>query len=110
MKARGDGRKPSLNFYTDERRIAFFYRAEFKTKKDECTEISISFSSFDATSFGRVVHGKSLDTSQVKSRGIMLSDRKAASFKLEIGDVSAKPLLQERIRNKHVKLVQERSA
>jgi hypothetical protein len=40
----------------------------------------------------------------------MVSDRKAGPFKLEIGDVSAKPLLLERIRNNHVKLVQERSA
>jgi hypothetical protein len=32
MKVRGDGRQSSLNFYTDERRIAFSYRAEFKTK------------------------------------------------------------------------------
>jgi hypothetical protein len=91
--------------------VALPFPTEQNSKqRHEWTEVSIPLSSFVATSFGRVVHGKSLDTSQVKSRGIMLSDRKFASFKLEIGDVSAKLLLQERIRNNHVKLVQERSA
>ena len=33
-RVRGDGREYSFNLYTPSRRIAFSYRAKFKTKKD----------------------------------------------------------------------------
>jgi NADH dehydrogenase [ubiquinone] 1 alpha subcomplex assembly factor 1 len=88
MKVRGDGREYSLNLYTAERRMAFSYRAKFKTKKNEWTEISIPLSKFVATSFGRVLRGQSLNPNQINSLGIMLGDKKAGTFKLEIGNVS----------------------
>ena len=88
IKVRGDGREYSLNLYTAERRMAFSYRAKFKTKKNEWTEIRIPVSKFVATSFGRVVRGQSLNANQINGLGIMLGDKKAGTFKLEIGSVS----------------------
>lgn len=89
MKVRGDGREYNLNLYTADRRMAFSYRAKFKTEKNKWTEIRIPVSKFVATSFGRVVRGQSLNPEQISSLGIMLSDKKAGTFKLEIDSVSA---------------------
>ena len=65
------------------RRIAFSYRAKFETKQDEWIEVRIPVDEFEATSFGRVVRGQ-LDPSQVNGLGILLGDKKAGPFKLEV--------------------------
>jgi len=83
-RVRGDGRKYNLNLYTPARRIAFSYRAEFETKKDEWIEVRVPVDKFVATSFGRVVSNQGPDPSQVNGLGILLGDKKAGPFKLEV--------------------------
>jgi monofunctional biosynthetic peptidoglycan transglycosylase len=83
-RVRGDGREYSLNLYTPTRRMAFSYRAKFRTRKDEWTEVRIPLEKFVATSFGRVVSNQPLDPSEVNGLGILLGDKKAGPFKLEI--------------------------
>jgi monofunctional biosynthetic peptidoglycan transglycosylase len=80
----GDGRKYSLNLYTPSKRIAFSYRAEFETKKNEWIEVRVPLDKFVATSFGRVVRSEQLDPSEVNGLGILLGDKKAGPFQLEI--------------------------
>lgn len=84
MRVRGDGRKYSLNLYTPTRLIAFSYRAEFKTKKDEWIEVAVPLDRFVATSFGRVLRDQKLDPTEVNGVGILLGDKKAGAFSLEI--------------------------
>ena len=83
-RVRGDGREYSLNLYTPTRRTAFSYRAEFKTRKDEWIEVRIPLDTFVATSFGRIIRNQQLDPSEVTGLGILLGDKKAGPFKLEI--------------------------
>jgi monofunctional biosynthetic peptidoglycan transglycosylase len=64
--------------------MAFSYRAKFRTRKDEWTEVRIPLEKFVATSFGRVVSNQPLDPSEVNGLGILLGDKKAGPFKLEI--------------------------
>jgi monofunctional biosynthetic peptidoglycan transglycosylase len=84
VRVRGDGREYSLNLYTPRRRMAFSYRAKFRTSKDEWIEVRIPLDKFVATSFGRVIRNQELDPSEVNGLGVLLGDKKAGPFELEI--------------------------
>jgi len=88
MKVRGDGRDYTLNLYTPARRMAFSYRATFPTTRGEWTTVTVPLSKLVATSFGRVVSNSPLNPQQVSGIGILLGDKKAGSFKLEIESIS----------------------
>ena len=88
-RVRGDGREYSLNLYTPTRRMAFSYRAKFRTQKDEWIEVRIPLEKFEATSFGRVVRNRPLDPREVNGLGILLGDKKAGPFQLEIDWIKA---------------------
>jgi transforming growth factor-beta-induced protein len=88
-RVRGDGRVYSLNLYTPTRRTAFSYQAKFRTSKDEWIEVRIPLDRFVATSFGRVVRNQQLDPSDVNGLGILLGDKKAGPFELEIDWIKA---------------------
>jgi monofunctional biosynthetic peptidoglycan transglycosylase len=103
VRVRGDGREYSLNLYTPTRRIAFSYRAKFKSKKDDWIEVHVPLDEFVATSFGRVVRNQPLDPTEVNGLGILLGDKKAGPFKLEIdwikvsaGSLCARKMLIQR--------------
>jgi monofunctional biosynthetic peptidoglycan transglycosylase len=85
LKVRGDGRTYYANVHIPTRRIAFSYRADFSTKRDKWQEIRIPLKDFRATSFGRrVPDAAPLDTGNVESLGLLLADKKAGPFKLEV--------------------------
>ena len=72
------------------RRMAFSYRATFPTTKDEWTTVKIPLSKFSATSFGRAVSNSPLNAERVSGIGILLGDKKAGPFKLEIESILVK--------------------
>lgn len=88
MKVRGDGREYTLNLYTPDRRMAFSYRASFRTKADEWTDVRIPVSKFVATSFGRVVTNAPLNASRVSGMGVLLGDKRPGAFRLEIQSIA----------------------
>jgi NADH dehydrogenase [ubiquinone] 1 alpha subcomplex assembly factor 1 len=88
-RVRGDGREYSLNLYTPGRRTAFSYRSKFKTKKDEWIEVRLPLEDFEATWFGRVLPNQKLDPTMVSGLGILLGDKKAGPFKLEVDWIKA---------------------
>ena len=88
-RVRGDGREYDLNLYTPTRRIAFAYRAKFETRKGQWIEVRIPLDTFVATSFGRVVRNQQLDPSEVNGFGILLGDKKAGPFQLEVEWIKA---------------------
>jgi len=88
VKVRGDGRDYTLNLYTPARRMAFSYRVTFPTTQGEWTEVSVPLSKFVATSFGRVVSNAPLTPQNVSGIGILLGDKKAGPFKLEIESIA----------------------
>ena len=83
-RVRGDGRKYNFNLYVPRPLTAFSYRADFETRKDEWIEVAIPLDEFEATSFGRVVQNQPLNPAEVSGLGILLGDKKAGSFKLEV--------------------------
>ncbi|MEI7699801.1 MAG: CIA30 family protein [Planctomycetia bacterium] len=84
-KVRGDGRAYTLNLYPNRSRTAFSYRATVKTEKDQWIEIRVPLSQFEATSFGRVVRETGgVKPEEVTSIGVLLGDKKAGPFRMEI--------------------------
>jgi NADH dehydrogenase [ubiquinone] 1 alpha subcomplex assembly factor 1 len=88
MKVRGDGRNYNLNLYPTVRRTAFSFRADFETKKSEWTEVKVRLSDLVATSFGRTVQGVRLNPNDINGIGILLGDKKAGPFQLEVSSIS----------------------
>lgn len=87
-KVRGDGREYLLNLYLNKPLIAFSYRATVQTKKDEWIEVKVPLDKFEATSFGRVVKDAgSVKPEEINAVGLMLSDKKAGPFKMEIESI-----------------------
>ncbi len=89
VRLKGDGREYVLNLYTKSRRMAFSYRAPLPTKQGEWTEVSVPIAEFIPTAFGRQVQGMGpVQPDQIVGLGLMLSDKKAGLFKLEVDSVS----------------------
>jgi len=85
VKVRGDGREYSLNLYPNKPLIAFSYRAAVQTKKDEWIEIKLPLDKFEATSFGRPVKDAGpVNPEEINALGLMLGDKKAGPFKMEV--------------------------
>jgi monofunctional biosynthetic peptidoglycan transglycosylase len=84
LRVRGDGRKYTFNLYIPTQRVAFSYQADFETKADEWTEITLPLDSFQAKSFGRPVRDPKLDPLQVNSIGILLGDKKPGAFQIVV--------------------------
>jgi NADH dehydrogenase [ubiquinone] 1 alpha subcomplex assembly factor 1 len=85
VKVKGDGRDYTLNLYLDRPLIAFSYRAALPTKKGEWVEVRLPLDQFEATSFGRVVkNAGAVKPAEVNALGVMLSDKKAGPFQLEL--------------------------
>lgn len=89
-RVRGDGRKYNFNLYVPRRLTAFSYRADFETKKDDWIEVELPLAKFEATSFGRVVQNQPLDPAEINGLGILLGDKKAGPFKLEVQWIKVK--------------------
>ena len=85
LRVKGDGREYVLNLYTKSRRMAFSYRAQLPTTKDEWTEVRVPLEEFIPTSFGRRVQGMGpVEPDQINGLGFMLSDKKPGKFRLQV--------------------------
>lgn len=87
-KVKGDGREYHMNLSVPTFQIAYNYRAVFQTKKDEWIEVKLPLDKFEATSFGQVVkNAGQVKPNSVNALGIMLSDKKAGPFKMEVESI-----------------------
>jgi monofunctional biosynthetic peptidoglycan transglycosylase len=85
LRVRGDGHRYKINFKTDDSFDGLLYRAVFDTQPGRWQTIVIPFSVFEPTYRGRVVENSpALDLSRVRSLGLMISDKQAGPFVLEI--------------------------
>ena len=87
-RVRGDGREYSMNLYLDKPLIAYSYRAEVQTKKDEWIEVKLPLDKFEATSFGRMVKDAgAVKPQEINGLGFLLGDKKAGPFKMEVESI-----------------------
>ena len=90
LRIRGDDRRYKINLKTDIRADGILYRAIFETREGEWQTLRLPFGEFLPTLRGRVVpEAPPLDLSCVTSLGLMISDRQAGPFRLEITLIGA---------------------
>jgi len=91
MRVRGDGRTYDFNLYVPTQMTAYSFRQSFETKKGEWTEVELPLAKFQATWFGRSLTDRPLDAAKVNGIGILLGDKKAGPFELEIDWIKVRP-------------------
>lgn len=89
IRVRGDGREYNFNLYAQNNLGGYSYRQSFKTKQGEWVEAKLPLDKFVATWRGRVFRNQKLDLTQVAGMGILLGDKKAGRFKLEVEWIKA---------------------
>jgi len=90
LHVRGDGRRYKFTVRTESGFDAPNYQAEFTTKRGEWEEHRFSFKDFVPTFRGRVLTDvPPPNPSKIASVGVLISDKQAGPFRLEIGWIKA---------------------
>lgn len=86
MRVKGDGRTYQLRLATDARHrdSAVSYGAEFATEAAQWIVVRIPFESLPPSWRGEKLDGPAFDASKVEEIGILIGDKKAGRFSLEI--------------------------
>ena len=90
LRVRGDGRRYKFTVRTEAGFNALNYQAEFTTKRGEWEEHRLAFKDFMPTFRGRVLTDvPPLIPSKITSVGLLISDKKAGPFRLEMSWIKA---------------------
>jgi monofunctional biosynthetic peptidoglycan transglycosylase len=90
MRVKGDGKRYKLRIRTDAAYDGPAYEAAFATEAQEWTLIWLPFSSFHPVFRGRPVRGMpKLEGKDVQQIGLMISDKQAGLFRLEMDWIGA---------------------
>jgi monofunctional biosynthetic peptidoglycan transglycosylase len=90
LRVLGDGKRYKLNLRTDRALDGVLYRAPFDTRAGQWITIDLPFSEFVPSFRGRVVpDAPTLEPGRVVSLGLLISDRQAGPFRLEIAWIAA---------------------
>ena len=88
LRIRGDGRRYKVNLRTDLARRDILYASMFETRAGEWQDVTVPFEELQPTFRGRLLEDcPPLDPSRVTSVGLMISDRQAGPFRLEIARI-----------------------
>ena len=90
MRLRGDGRRYRLRFRTDGRLDGPSYEVSFQTEPNVWMDINVPFEGFSPTYRGRALTNMpALAPERIEQIGLMIADRQAGAFKLEIDWIAA---------------------
>jgi monofunctional biosynthetic peptidoglycan transglycosylase len=90
MRFCGDGRRYKLDLKTDSPLDGILYRTPFETSKGEWQTRYFPFSKFKASFRGRrFAEAPPLDPARITSIGVLISDKQAGQFRLEIAWIAA---------------------
>ncbi len=88
LKVRGDGQVYRLSLRPDADWDRLSWRAPFATRDGEWVTIDLAFEDFVPSWRGRLVASESrLDTSVIHQLGIMITDKQAGPFELELASI-----------------------
>lgn len=88
LRVRGDGRRYKLNLRTSEAFDGVVYQATFTTQPGAWQTVELPLAGFAPRFRGRPVAGK-LDRAGVCSLGLLISDKQAGPFRLELSSITA---------------------
>jgi monofunctional biosynthetic peptidoglycan transglycosylase len=88
LRVRGDGKRYKLNLRTSGDFDGVVYQAAFETVAGEWQTVRLPLASFAPRFRGRPVTG-TLDPARVCSLGLLISDRQAGPFRLEVATIRA---------------------
>ena len=92
LRVRGDGRSYKFSVRTGAGFDTPLYQCSFTTRQGEWEEHRLAFSDFVPTFRGRVLTDVlPLNPAKVNSVGLLISDKQAGPFRLEIGWIKAAP-------------------
>jgi hypothetical protein len=91
LRAKGDGRTYLLCLKDRDARDGFLYQADLPTREGEWTTTRISFEEFVPTRMGQAVNSGPIDPSKVRSVTLMLADKQAGPYRLEVHWINAYP-------------------
>ena len=90
LEVRGDGRMYQLRLRTDDRFDGVAYRALFDTREGEWLTVHLPFDDFQPVFRGQVLEDRDpLDPAAVHQVALMLADKQAGPFSLEVRRLSA---------------------
>jgi NADH dehydrogenase [ubiquinone] 1 alpha subcomplex assembly factor 1 len=89
LRVLGDGKMYRLRIYSESTGNNIAYNATFETTPENWILVYIPFSSMVPTYFGNIVDVGSLDTSNIRSFGFMLSDKQPGEFDLQVDWIRA---------------------
>jgi monofunctional biosynthetic peptidoglycan transglycosylase len=90
LRARGDGRRYKLTIRTDDGFDGLQYQHPFATAAGEWRDVRLPLSGFHASFRGRrIPDAPPLDPARIRAVGLMISDRQAGPFRLEVAKLTA---------------------
>ena len=89
LRVRGDGKRYRLNLRTDSGFDGVQYQAAFTTLDGVWQEVRLGLAAFEPRFRGRLVpDAPVLDPARIRSFGLLISDRQAGPFKLEVDTIT----------------------
>jgi uncharacterized surface protein with fasciclin (FAS1) repeats len=91
MRVRGDGRSYEVRLGSDARYrgMEVSFKAGFPTRKGEWQEVRVPFTDFIGSFRGRILEDEVLNPAEIRRVGLLLADKKAGSFDLEVDWIRA---------------------
>ncbi len=90
IRVRGDGRRYQLRLRQDDRFDGVAWAAEFATEPGRWLTVRVPLADFRPTWRGRAVAGAGpVDPARVRQFGVMIADKAAGPFRLELAQVAA---------------------
>lgn len=90
LSLRGDGKSYKINLTDNQGPRDVLHQDRFETRQNEWVEIRIPFTDLVPTFRGRRIQNhKPLDTGSVRTFGLMISEKQAGEFSLEVAFIAA---------------------
>lgn len=89
LRVRGDGQKYKVNARTNDGLSQASWQGEFLTQRNEWTTVRLPFADFVPRFRGREIDAGPLPLAEVRTLGLLIGDKQAGPFRLEIEWIGA---------------------
>ena len=90
LRLQGDGQTYKFTLRTNDAFDGVQYQARFATTAGEWQDVVLPIADFQATFRGRTAEASPLDTTRIRTFGLLIADRQAGPFRLVIASIQAR--------------------